>query len=283
MTDAPVGAWRRATVRSVEHPSPHSVVLRLEVPDRIQHLPGQHYVIRLTADDGYVAQRSYSVASPPSDPLLEFFIERLDDGEVSTFLADVVEAGDELDVRGPIGGWFVWDATAPALGVAGGSGVVPFVAMLRHARDAGRAELLRLAVSARSLGDLPYADELWLDAEDSLSVVARRVIGTPTPPRGKQWLRVAAIRLPRISNSTDVEALATALHVSRATLYRRFIAGLGESPPAALQRLRLERARALLQAGEGSVSEVAYAVGFGSLASFTRAWRKHYGDTPARL
>ena len=105
---APTGAWRRATVRSVEHPSPRAVVLRLEVPDRIDHLPGQHYVIRLTADDGYVAQRSYSLASPPSDPLLEFYIERLDDGEVSTFLADVVEVGDELDVRGPIGGWFVW-------------------------------------------------------------------------------------------------------------------------------------------------------------------------------
>jgi ferredoxin-NADP reductase len=157
---APTGAWRRATVRSVEHPSPRAVVLRLEVPDRIDHLPGQHYVIRLTADDGYVAQRSYSVASPPSDPRLEFYIERLDDGEVSTFLADVVEVGDELDVRGPIGGWFVWNADQPALGVAGGSGAVPFVAMLRHATAVGRTELLRLAVSARTRLDLPFSDEL---------------------------------------------------------------------------------------------------------------------------
>jgi ferredoxin-NADP reductase len=132
----------------------------MDVPDRIDHLPGQHYVIRLTADDGYVAQRSYSIASPPSDPQLEFYIERLDDGEVSSFLADVVQVGDELDVRGPIGGWFVWDGSRPAFGLAGGSGVVPLVAMLRHARDVGRMDHLRLAVSARTWIDLPYGDEL---------------------------------------------------------------------------------------------------------------------------
>jgi ferredoxin-NADP reductase len=157
---APVGAWRRATVRAVSHPSPRAVVLRLEVPDRIDHLPGQHYVVRLTAEDGYVAQRSYSVASPPSDELLEFYVERLDDGEVSTFLADVVQVGDELDVRGPIGGWFVWDGTRPAFGIAGGSGAVPLVAMLRHAIDVGRTDYLRLAVSARTWTDLPYGEEL---------------------------------------------------------------------------------------------------------------------------
>jgi ferredoxin-NADP reductase len=147
------------------------VVLRLDVPDRIDHLPGQHYVIRLTADDGYVAQRSYSVASPPSDPLLEFYVERLEDGEVSTFLADVVEVGDELEVRGPIGGWFVWDADRPAVGLAGGSGAVPFVAMLRHAHDRGRAGLLRVAVSARTRRDVPYADEL--DAAGALVALTR--------------------------------------------------------------------------------------------------------------
>ncbi len=163
MTDprrAPSGAWRRATVRGVEHPSPHAVALRLEVPDRIDHLPGQHYVIRLTAENGYTAQRSYSVASAPAQALLEFYVERLDEGEVSPFLADVVEVGDELDVRGPIGGWFVWDADGPALGIAGGSGVVPFVAMARHESYLDRPGLLRLAVSARTRLDLPFAGEL---------------------------------------------------------------------------------------------------------------------------
>ena len=128
--------------------------------DRVDHLPGQHYVVRLTAEDGYTAQRSYSVASAPGDPLVELFVERLDDGEVSRYLADVVEPGDELEVRGPIGGWFVWDGETPALLVAGGSGVVPLVAMLRHARALGREDLLRIAVSSRTLAELPYADEL---------------------------------------------------------------------------------------------------------------------------
>src|SRR5881398_833817 len=134
---APSGGWRTATVAAVRHPIPRSVELRLDVADRVDHLPGQHYVIRLTAPDGYRAQRSYSIASGPGDPQVEFFVERLDDGEVSTYLADVVTPGDELEVRGPIGGWFVWDGETPALLVAGGFGVVPFIAMLRHARDLG--------------------------------------------------------------------------------------------------------------------------------------------------
>lgn len=157
---APRGGWRTATVARVRRPLRRSVELRLDVHDRIDHMPGQHYVVRLTAEDGYTAQRSYSVASAPGDPLVELLVERLDDGEVSTYLADVVEPGDELEVRGPIGGWFVWDGAAAALLVAGGFGVVPFVAMIRHARDLGRLDLLRVAVSGRTLAELPYAEEL---------------------------------------------------------------------------------------------------------------------------
>lgn len=157
---APPGGWHRAVVRHVAHPTPRAVSLRLHVPDRIDHLPGQHYVVRLTAEDGYTAQRSYSVASDPADALIELFVERLAAGEVSTYLADVVRPGDELEVRGPIGGWFVWDGGGPAVGLGGGTGVVPLVAMLRHARRAGRTGLLRLAVSSRTAADLPYADEL---------------------------------------------------------------------------------------------------------------------------
>jgi ferredoxin-NADP reductase len=136
------------------------VELRLDVPDRVRHLAGQHYVVRLTADDGYRAQRSYSVASAPGDPQVELLVERLDDGEVSTYLADVVAPGAPPQVPGPIGGWFVWDATSPALLVGGGSGVVPFLAMLREARRLGRTDLLRVAVSSRTLVELPYASEL---------------------------------------------------------------------------------------------------------------------------
>jgi ferredoxin-NADP reductase len=159
----------------VRRPIQRSVLLRLDVHDRIDHLPGQHYVVRLTAEDGYTAQRSYSVASAPGDPLVELFVERLDDGEVSTYLADIVEPGDELEVRGPIGGWFVWDGETPALLVAGGFGVVPFVAMLRHARDIGRADLLRIAVSSRTLAELPYAGELA--AAGALIVLTREANG----------------------------------------------------------------------------------------------------------
>ena len=157
---APTGRWTTAAVAAVDHRADHVVILRLDVKNRIDHLPGQHYVVRLRAEDGYTAQRSYSVASPPSDPLVELWIERIPDGEVSPFLADEVRPGDELEVRGPIGGWFVWDAAMPAVGVAGGSGAVPLVAMLRHARALGRPGLLQLAVSARTLADLPFPDEL---------------------------------------------------------------------------------------------------------------------------
>jgi ferredoxin-NADP reductase len=157
---APAGGWCLGLVREVRHPNPAAVLLRIEVTGRTQHLPGQHYVFRLTAEDGYSASRSYSVASAPSDPLLEFYVERLDDGEVSTYLADEVKPGDELELRGPIGGWFVWEGDVPAVGLAGGTGVVPLVAMLRHARDLGREDLLRLLVSARTLSDLPYREEL---------------------------------------------------------------------------------------------------------------------------
>jgi ferredoxin-NADP reductase len=160
VADAPTGGWRTATVSGVRRPIQRSVELRLDVHDRVDHLPGQHYVVRLTAEDGYTAQRSYSVASAPGDPLIELFVERLDDGEVSTYLSDVVEPGDDLEVRGPIGGWFVWDGETPALLLAGGFGVVPFVAMVRTARDLGRTDLLRIAVSSRTLAELPYAEEL---------------------------------------------------------------------------------------------------------------------------
>jgi ferredoxin-NADP reductase len=152
--------WKQATVESVAHPMPGMVMLRLAVPDRIDHLPGQHYIVRLTAPDGYTAARSYSVSSAPSDPLLELCIERLPDGEVSGYLADVVEVGDQLDVRGPIGGWFVWDGSAPAVAIGGGTGVVPLVAMRRHAVDLGVTSRLKLAASGRSPAELPYADEL---------------------------------------------------------------------------------------------------------------------------
>lgn len=159
-TGASPGQWLTATVRDVQRWPDFGVRLRFEVAGRQPHLPGQHYVIRLVAPDGYSAQRSYSLASEPADPEIELFVERLADGEVSPYLADEVEIGDQLTLRGPIGGWFTWSGESPMLGLAGGSGVVPFVSMLRHATALGRPDLIALAVSARSIDRLPYADEL---------------------------------------------------------------------------------------------------------------------------
>ena len=153
--------WQMSTVVGIrtETATAKSFALQLSAP--VLHVPGQHYVLRLTAPDGYTAQRSYSVASAP-DPagVIELTVDLLPDGEVSGFLHDVVEVGDELEVRGPIGGYFVWRAEAPALLIAGGSGVVPFMSMLRHARNIGQEDLLRLLVSVRTPADLFYADEI---------------------------------------------------------------------------------------------------------------------------
>jgi ferredoxin-NADP reductase len=193
---APVGGWRTAIVRAVDHPQAHSVRLRLEVPDRVDHLPGQHYVIRLTAPDGYVAQRSYSIASPPSDQLVELFVERLDEGEVSVYLADIVEPGDQLEVRGPIGGWFVWRGDASAVGIAGGSGVVPLIAMRRHAEHVGRSGLIELVVSARTLADLPYAEELT-------AASARIVLTRDDSPTGRPPARLTAADLDGLTAHAD--------------------------------------------------------------------------------
>jgi ferredoxin-NADP reductase len=155
------GAWQDARVVASRDETARAKTLTLELPRPSRHRPGQHYVVRLTAPDGYTAARSYSVASPPDGTArIDLTVERLDDGEVSTFLHDVVEVGDELEVRGPIGGWFVWDGDAPALLIGGGSGVVPLMGMLRHARRTGRADLLRVVVSVRTVDDLYYRDEL---------------------------------------------------------------------------------------------------------------------------
>jgi ferredoxin-NADP reductase len=135
--------------------------LRLRLPQPSNHLAGQHYIVRLTAPDGYSASRSYSVASAPDDSgELEITVERIPGGEVSMFLNDELRTGDEIEVRGPIGGWFVWRGDRPALLLGGGSGVVPLMAMLRLARREGTADLVHLIVSVRRPGDLYYADEL---------------------------------------------------------------------------------------------------------------------------
>jgi ferredoxin-NADP reductase len=159
--EAAASPWQAARVIEIRDETPSAKTFRLALARPSHHRAGQHYIVRLTAPDGYTASRSYSVASAPDDSNeIELTVERLEDGEVSMFLHDVVIPGDELDIRGPIGGWFVWDGGSPALLVGGGSGVVPLMAMLRLARRTHRAELLRVVVSVRSPRDLYYANEL---------------------------------------------------------------------------------------------------------------------------
>ena len=143
-----------------ETPRVRSIVL--DLPDWPGHRAGQHVDVRLTAEDGYQAQRSYSIASAPEDERLVLTVERLDDGEVSPYLVDELRPGDELELRGPIGGYFVWEASTggPLLLVAGGSGVVPFRSMLRHRAAAGSDVPARLLYSSRSLDEVIYRDEL---------------------------------------------------------------------------------------------------------------------------
>ena len=150
-----------ATVVEIRVETAHAKTFRLALPHPAIHLAGQHYIVRLTAPDGYTASRSYSAATPADgSPEIELTVELLPSGEVSAFLDEEVVAGDTLEVRGPIGGWFVWRGDTPALLVGGGSGVVPLMAMLRLARRTGRSDLLALVVSARSPDDLYYAAEL---------------------------------------------------------------------------------------------------------------------------
>src|SRR5437867_711060 len=132
-------SWRLGEVVETVRETPRTRSIVLAVPGWEGHLPGQHVDVRLTAEDGYQAQRSYSIASPPEDPRLVLTVERLDDGEVSPYLVDELRVGDQLELRGPIGGYFTWDVQegGPLLLVAGGSGIVPLIAMVRHRVAAG--------------------------------------------------------------------------------------------------------------------------------------------------
>jgi ferredoxin-NADP reductase len=154
--------WQLATVLELVDETPRARSMVLDVPDWPGHRAGQHVDVRLTAEDGYQAQRSYSIASAPEDDHLVLTVERLDDGEVSTYLVDELRPGDELELRGPVGAFFVWEASlgGPLLLAAGGSGVVPFRSIVRHHLAVDSDVPLRLLYSARTLDDVLYRSEL---------------------------------------------------------------------------------------------------------------------------
>lgn len=185
-------SWRVATIRESKPESPHAKTLVLDVPGWPGHRAGQHVDIRLTAEDGYQSERSYSIASGPESPDLELTIDRVDDGEVSPYLTEEAGAGDQFELRGPVGGYFVWEATSsrPLLLVAGGSGLVPLMAIIRHHEAVASNVDTRLLLSARTLEDVLYRSELegLRDRAEAVAVHLTLTRETP-PPAWNGWSR----------------------------------------------------------------------------------------------
>jgi len=178
--------WQLGSVVQVRRETPRVSTLTLDVPDWPGHLAGQHVDVRLTAEDGYQAQRSYSIASPPEDTNLMLTVERIEDGEVSPYLVDELRVHDQIELRGPIGGYFVWDARdgSPLFLVAAGSGIVPLMAMIRHRANSNNQVPTKLLYSSRSYEDIIYREELdRLTASDS----SLRVIHTLTRKQPENW------------------------------------------------------------------------------------------------
>jgi ferredoxin-NADP reductase len=219
-----------ATVVDIRPETANAKTFRLRLPGPSGHMAGQHYLVRLTAPDGYVASRSYSVASAPDGGAeIELTVERLGGGEVSSFLHDVIVPGDVLEVRGPIGGWFVWAGATPAVLVGGGSGVVPLMSMLRLARRTQRSDLVRLLVSVRTPTDLYYPDEL------------------PGPESTVIYTRVAPPGSPRAAGRLNFDDVA-GVFVPGSTAYVCGPAGFADSATdlvmqagAPLEDVRVER------------------------------------------
>jgi ferredoxin-NADP reductase len=175
--------WRVATVEAARNETASARTLVLRVPEWPGHLPGQHVDVRLTAPDGYSAQRSYSIASSwRDDGLVELTVQRAEDGEVSSYLTDGLEVGQPLELRGPVGGWFVWrNAPPPVLLVAGGSGVVPLMAMIRARGDVRGRQPFRLVYSVRTPQDTLYAAELARHVRDDPGLDVTFVYTRKTP------------------------------------------------------------------------------------------------------
>jgi ferredoxin-NADP reductase len=213
--------WTAATVVEARYETPTARTHVLDVPEWPGHLPGQHVDVRLTAEDGYTAQRSYSIASAPDGTRVEITVQRIQDGEVSPYLVDVVAVGDLIELRGPVGGWFSWDpvGTDPVLLVAGGSGLVPLMAMVRTRQAVGSVAPFRLVCSVRSPDEALYLDEIDALSHDVPVVLA--FTREATERSGRPAGRVTLADLGRAADPSEtvyvcgptgfVEAVATML------------------------------------------------------------------------
>ena len=176
--------WRIGEVVESRPETARAKSIILDLPRWEGHKAGQHVDVRLTAEDGYQAQRSYSIASAPEDGRLEIVVERLEDGEVSPYLTDELRVGDRLELRGPIGGWFTWEARegGPLLLVAGGSGIAPLMAMIRHRAAANSDASCRLLYSSRSRDETIYAEELDRRAAEDGALEVTHTLTRSQPP-----------------------------------------------------------------------------------------------------
>lgn len=234
-------SWRIGTVVSVRDETPTARTIALDVPDWPGHLAGQHVDVRLTAPDGYSAARSYSIASAPNDEKrVELTVERLPDGEVSPYLTEVLAAGDRLELRGPIGGWFVWrsEQREPVQLVAGGSGLVPLMAMMRARAAAGGTAPFRLLYSVREPGAALYGDELGAQAENGGTAVSYA------------YTRMAPANWPRSPGRIDAQLIAQAAwppsrsptcYICGPTPFVESAAGLLTAAGHPAERIRTER------------------------------------------
>jgi ferredoxin-NADP reductase len=201
--------WQAATVTAATQVTPSVRTIELAVPDWPGHRAGQHLDVRLTAEDGYTAERSYSIASAPGEPVA-ITVERLEDGEVSPYLTDELRVGDQLELRGPVGGYFVWDAAVggPLLLVAGGSGIVPLRAIIRERQRSGSEVAVCLLYSARTLADVIYRPELD-SYGDGDGIVVSYTLTRAQPPGWTGYAgRVNAAVLGEVAWPADKEPLA---------------------------------------------------------------------------
>lgn len=234
-------AWRRATVLRNIDETPRVKSLVLDVPGWAGHRAGQHLDVRLTAEDGYQTERSYSISSAPAEPQVTLTIERLDDGEVSPYLTDELHPGDELEVRGPIGGWFTWrpEEGGPLLLVAGGSGVAPLMAMIRQ-RAAVRSPVpVSLLYSSRTYDEIIFREELDRSAVADGDLMVDYTLTRSQPPGWQGYIRrIDRAMLEAVAWAPEEHPMIfvcgpTPLVESVATL----CVGLGHSP----ERIKTER------------------------------------------
>jgi ferredoxin-NADP reductase len=208
-TPHPRLAWLIGEVIETCPATPRAKSLFLDVPGWEGHKAGQHVDVRLTAEDGYQAQRSYSIASAPEDNRVELVVERLDDGEVSPYLTDELRPGDRLELRGPIGGWFAWEAKdgGPLFLVAGGSGIAPLMAMIRHRAAAGSDASCHLLYSSRSREETIFAEELDQLAASDGSLQVFHALTRSQPPGWTGYARrIDRVMLAEVSPGENLLA-----------------------------------------------------------------------------